>query len=344
MIVIGLDPHKSSHTAVAVDLAGAVLGSLQVASDKSAVARLIRWARPWPQRRWAVEGARGLGHLIAQQLVAAGEPVVDVPAKLAARARLLDSGHGRKTDGLDAVSIALTAQRRTDLPAVAAEDHTAVLRMLSDRRDDLNQERRRVVNRLHRILRDLVNGGAPRELSAATAATMLSRLRPVTTADHYRKDTARDLVADIRRLDRALAANRRDCAQATAAAGTHLTAILGISDVLAVKILGHTGDITRFHDADHFASYTGTAPLEASSGSITRHRLSRAGNRQLNHALYLAAHVQTLHPGPGRDYYQRKIAEAKTSAEALRCLKRQLAKIIYRQLREDHNTHLTHAA
>jgi transposase len=344
VIVIGLDPHKSSHTAVAIDQTGAVVGRLKVTADKNSRDRLLGWAQPWPQRQWAIEGAKGLGHLIAQQLVAAGEPVVDVPAKLAARARLLEKGHGRKTDQLDAVSIALVAQRRADLQAVAAEDHTAVLRLLSDRRDDLCQERRRAVNRLHRTLRDLTNGGAPRELSADTAARLLATIRPATPVDQHRKNTARDLITDIRRIDRALAANRRQCAQAVAVTRTSLTEILGISDVLAAKILGHTGDITRFASADHYASYTGTAPIEASSGDIVRHRLSRAGNRKLNHALHMAARVQTMHPGPGQAYYQRKIADAKTSAEALRCLKRQLAKIIYRQLSDDHQNHLANAA
>lgn len=344
MIVIGLDPHKSSHTAVAIDQAGTVVGRLKVAASSNSRDMLLAWAQPWPQRRWAIEGAKGLGHLIAQQLVAAGEPVVDVPAKLAARARLLEKGHGRKTDQLDAVTIALVAQRRTDLQPVTTEDHTAVLRLLSDRRDDLTQERRRVINRLHRTLRDLTHGGAPRDLSADTAARLLATIRPATPIDQHRKTAARELIADIRRIDRALAANRRQCAQAVAVTGTSLTEILGISDVLAAKILGHTGDITRFASADHYASYTGTAPIEASSGDLVRHRLSRAGNRKLNHALHMAARVQTMHPGPGQAYYQRKIADAKTSAEALRCLKRQLAKVIYRQISDDYQLHLAHAA
>ena len=144
---------------------------------------------------------------------------------------------------------------------------------------------------------------------------------------------ARQLIADVRRIDRALAENRRRCAQAVAASGSTLTDIFGISDVLAAKILGHTGDITRFASADHYASYTGTAPVEVSSGEQSRHRLSRAGNRSLNHALHMAARVQTMHPGPGRNHYQRKQAEHKTPAEALRSLKRQLAKVVYRHLR-----------
>ena len=335
MIVIGLDPHKQSHTAVAVSGDGLVLGQLKVAANKHMRSRLLGWAQQWPDRRWGIEGAQGLGHLLAQQLVAAGEQVVDVPAKLAARARLLESGHGRKTDDLDALSVALVAQRRLDLQPVGAETHTQILRLLSDRRDELNQERRRAVNRLHRVLRDLCAGGAPRELSADTAAAMISKIRTPSAVDAHRKGVARDLIADIRRLDRALANNRKDSALAVRICATSVTQVLGISEVLAAKIIGHTGDVRRFRTEDHFASYSGTAPIEASSGDTVRHRLSRAGNRQLNHALYLAAHVQVMHPGPGQDYYRRKLAQAKTPAEALRCLKRQLAKIVYRHLVAD---------
>jgi transposase len=114
-----------------------------------------------------------------------------------------------------------------------------------------------------------------------------------------------------------------------------LTAIVGIGDVLATKILGHVGDVGRFASANHFASYSGTAPIEVSSGEITRHRLSRSGNRSLNNALHLAARVQVMHPGPGRDHYERKLAEHKSSREALRSLKRQLAKVVYRHLVAD---------
>jgi transposase len=251
---------------------------------------------------------------------------------------VLARGHGRKTDGIDARSVALVAQHRSDLHAVVADDHTAVLRLLSDRRDELTGERRRTINRLHRLLRDLHPGGASRQLSADRAARLLTGLRPSGAVDHERKAIARQLIADVRRIDRALRENRRRCEQAVAASGSTLTEIFGISDVLAAKILGHTGNVTRFPSADHYASYTGTSPVEASSGEQTRHRLSRAGNRSLNHALHMAARVQTMHPGPGQTHYQRKRAEHKTSTEALRSLKRQLAKIVYRQLRHDHLT------
>lgn len=335
MITIGIDPHKSSHTAVALDPSGRALGELRVAATKAMLAGLLRWAERWPERIWAVEGATGLGHLLAQQLVARQETVLDVPATLAARARLLAPGHGRKTDGIDAGSVARVAQSRADLRRVGREDHSGVLRLLSDRRDELAQARRTVINRLHRLLRDLHPGGAPTELSAAAGARLLGRIRPVAAVDLERKAMARALVADLRRIDRALVENRARCAAAVAASGTTLTAILGISGVLAAKILGHVGDIGRFGSADRFASYSGTAPIEVSSGEVTRHRLSRSGNRSLNNALHLAARVQAMHPGAGRDHYHRKLVEHKSSREALRSLKRRLAKVVYRHLVAD---------
>ncbi len=343
MITIGIDPHKASHTAVALDATGRVVGKLRVAATKTTLERLVRWAERWPDRIWAVEGAAGLGHLLAQRLVASEETVLDVPATLAARARLLGRGHGRKTDGIDAASVARVAQSQPDLRRVGPEDHSMLLRLLSDRRDELTGERRRVINRLHRFLRDLLPGGAPTELSTEAAARLLNRIRPTTAVDLERKAMARALVADLRRADRALVENRARCTVAVAASGTTLTTVFGISDVLATKILGHVGDVSRFESADRFASYSGTAPIEVSSGEVTRHRLSRNGNRALNNALHLAARVQTMHAGPGRDHYERKLAEHKSSREALRSLKRQLAKVVYRQLVADRADRLTHA-
>ena len=169
MIVIGIDPHKASVTAVALSSASIALGHRRLATTAKTGAHLISWAAEWPDRLWAVEGAAGLGHGVAQQLVAAGERVVDVPARLAARARLLGSGSARKTDVTDAVSVASVAIHNPKLSAVAPEDHTVVLRLLSDRRDDVVSQRTRTMNRLQVMLRNLEPGGAPRQLSTTAA-------------------------------------------------------------------------------------------------------------------------------------------------------------------------------
>lgn len=335
MITIGIDPHKSSLTAVALDANGVSVATIRVAVTTTTVGQLREWAGRWLPRRWAVEGAEGLGRGVAQGLAAAGEQVVDVPAQLAARARLLNSGHARKTDALDAASVAAVALHHSRLRVVRAEDHSVALRLLSDRRDDLSEERTRTVNRLHALFRDLVAGGAKQNLTAAQAAGLLRTVRPMTPADAHRKSLAQDLVADLRRLDRALAANAAQIQAAVAASGTTLTGMQGIGPVLAAKILGHTGDIRRFPTRHHYASYCGTAPIEASSGEHRRHRLSRAGNRQLNRALHLVAVCQIRTGTQGKDYYQQKLAETKTGAEARRALKRRLSDAVYRRITKD---------
>jgi transposase len=298
VITIGIDPHKASFTAVALDEAGQALATRRITVNAAAYKTLNRWAARWPQRRFAVEGAAGLGRGIAQLLAAAGEDVVDVPATLAARARLLDTGGSRKTDVADATSVAHAAMRRKRLrPVVAENDHTR-LRLLSERRDDLARERVRLLNRLHVVLRDLIPGGAALDLSADKAAALLRTARPMTATDSCRRDLARDMIADLRHLDRRLHANQIEIRQVLAETHSTITDMRGVGHLIAAKILGHVGDVTRFPTADHFASYAGTSPLEASSGERRRHRLNPTGNRQLNTALHTIALVQARDPGP----------------------------------------------
>ena len=165
---------------------------------------------------------------------------------------------------------------------------------------------------------------------------MLRRVRPVTVVAVERKRIARELLADVRRLDRQVKTASQTIRAAVRDHGTTLTEVFGVGPVLAAKLLGHAGDITRFPSRDHFASYSGTAPIEASSGDVRRHRLNRGGNRQLNTALHLIAVCQIRDPSPGQAYYQRKLVEAKTPEEARRSLKRHLANIIYSHLITDH--------
>lgn len=213
------------------------------------------------------EGARGLGRTLAQQLAAAGENVVDVPSTLSARARLLATGGDRKTDAADARHVAQVALFRDDLRTVVPEDQTTILRLLTERHDDLVHERTRVLNRLHAVLRDLLPGGAPTGLSADKAAVAMKAIRPVTATDACRRDIARDLLADLRRLDRQVKDNEAGMRDALAVTRTGLTALPGLGTVLAAKVIGHVGDVSRFPTEHHFASYTGSALLDASSGT-----------------------------------------------------------------------------
>jgi transposase len=160
VITIGIDPHKRSLTAAALDPHSRPVGQLRLPVTRQTAPQLLAWAASWPKRQWAVEGATGLGRGIAQLLVAADQTVVDVPAKLAARARLLGAGNARKTDQVDAASVAAAALHNHQLRPVAAEDQTVILRLLSDRRDDLVAERTRTLSRLHVLLADLHPGGA----------------------------------------------------------------------------------------------------------------------------------------------------------------------------------------
>jgi transposase len=332
MVLIGVDPHKGSHTAVAVDEDEQVLDELTVRADRHQLERLLKWSIDFPERCWAIESASGLGFLLAQQLVAAGEDVVDVPPTLAARVRLLGSGKSQKNDPNDARSTAIAALRSPRRRTVVREDHTAILRMLADHHHDLGSLRTQAICRLHALIRALVPGGTGVRLSADRAAAVLRKVRPASAAEAERKRLAQELLADVRRLDSAIAASKARLMSAVAASGSSVVELQGVGPVLAGLIIGHSGDIARFPSRDHYASYNATAPIEASSGPKARHRLNPRGNRQLNHAIHMVAIVQVRAGGPGRDYYERKLTEGKTKKEALRALKRQVSNAVYRQL------------
>ena len=336
VITIGIDPHKSSLTAVAVRPDGQTHPSIRLVVDKSTPAAILAWAAQWPERQWAVEGATGLGRSIAQQLVTAGELVLDVPAKLAARARLLGSSSARKTDVADAISVATVALHNRRLNRVQLENHHTIMRLLTERRDDLVAEHTRWINRLHVLLRDLHPGGAEVRLSSTDASALLNKIRPVTAVDYQRKQIARDVVRDLKRHEGSIKELEKQLRAAVTASGTTLTEIQGIGFLTAAKILALTGDIRRFPNQEHYASYAGTAPIDVSSGDQETHRLSRRGNRQLNAAIHVAAVTQARDPGPGRDHYRRKITEHKTVKEARRSLKRRITNAIYRRVLADH--------
>lgn len=329
-VTIGIDPHKGSHTAVAVDERETRLGGLRVRSGSDQLARLMEWAKAWPERTWAVENASGLGYLLAQQLVTAGERVVDVPPKLAARARLLDNGDVNKNDPNDARSVAVAALRAKRLTEVPKEDHTAVMRIWTRRRKDLTSTRTKVANRLHAVILELVPGGYSGEIYANKVACLLEAFEPTGAVAAARKELAEDLLADLRHLDDQLAELKKRLAAVVAASGTTTTNIFGVGPVVAAMVVGLTSDVSRFSDRAHFAAYNGTAPREVSSGPKKLYRLSMRGNRQMNHAIHMAAVTQIRHrDSDGRAYYDRKVSEGKTGKEALRSLKRRISDALY---------------
>jgi hypothetical protein len=210
-----------------------------------------------------------------------------------------------------------------------------MLRLLCDRRDELSAARAQALNRLHRLFLELLPGGAPVKKSAAQYRALLGRLHPRDLAGQTRRRMAAEELADIERLDAKLKAMKAELKAAVLATGSRLMDIHGIGPAGAARILADVGDVGRFPSRNHFASWTGTAPIDASSGQHTHHRLSRAGNRRLNHVLYMAGINQLRNDTPGRAYYRRRVAEGKTSMEAMRCLRRRLSDAVYRQLVAD---------
>ena len=335
-VLIGIDPHKGSHAAVAVDEQERTLGELEVRANRRQTRELLAWAAQFGSRRWAIESANGHGYLLAQQLVTAGEHVVDVPATLAARVRVLGSTKSQKNDPNDARSVAILALRQTRLRVVAAEDHVTVLRMLAKRHKQLAGLKTQAACRLHGVLATLIPGGLGKEMVPRQASQLLGRVRPATMVETERKRIAHQLHTEVRRLETELAASKARLRVAVDAADTTLTDIYGVGGVVAGLLIGYTGDVSRFPTKHHYAAYNGTAPIEASSGARKRHRLNPRGNRMLNHALHLIAITQLRYPTTqGRKFYERKLAEGKTNKEAIRALKRRLSDVVYRHLQAD---------
>jgi transposase len=334
-VVIGMDPHKRSVTIEVMTADETVLGGDRFGTDRDGYKAMLRHARQWQERVWAIEGCRGIGRHVANRLLADGEDVVDVPPKLSARARVFSTGQGRKTDATDAHSVALVGTRMAGLRPVINDEQLTVLRLLLDRRRSLGEDHTRMVNQLHALLLELVPGGAKKDLSAAQAKALLAKVRPRDAAGKARRRVAAELVADLERIYKRKKAADKELAELVADTGTSLMDLHGIGPSGAAQLLVDVGDITRFATRAHFASWNGTAPIDASSGDQVRHRLSRAGNRQINRTLHIMARVQLRNPTEGRAYYDRKVASGKGTMEAMRCLKRRLSDIVYRRMLDD---------
>ena len=336
-MIIGIDPHKSSHTATAVESAtNTPVASIRVDASLAGYRQLLRWSEQFADRCWAVENARGLGRHLAQWLVARQEVVLDVPTTATARVRELSRGGRRKNDVIDAAAAASVAAMQGDATRVSAEDETTAFAMLEERRSNVAAQRVRLINQLHALLRDLVPGGAPLGLTTKSAAAMLRSVRPVSLPERTRKELAQDLVRDLRAVDTSLTEIERRMSDALDERGTELRSVDGVGSITAARLIGRTGPASRFRSADAFAAYTGVAPVEVASGERQRHRLSRSGDRQLNSAIHLVAVTQVrMRDSAGRRYFDAKIAEGKTRNEAMRCLKRRLAAHLWRLMIAD---------
>jgi transposase len=331
-VIIGVDPHKLSATIEVVDQHEQKLGSGRFTTDKAGYAAMRKYAGAWTTRVWAVEGANGVGRPLAQRLLESGEQVLDVPAKLAARVRLFDTGHNRKTDAHDAHAIAMVAVRTPHLRVLKIDGELEALRMLTERREALTRRRVQTACRLHALLAELLPGQAKRDLTALQAKKMLASVRPRDIAGKTRRRLAAEELTELVAVEAKIKNATAELKAMVLARESRLMDIHGIGAVVAARILA---DVARFADRNRFASWTGTAPLDASSGQQNRHRLSRAGNRRVNHMIHIAAVTQLRVDTEGRDCYRRKRAAGKKQQEAIRCLKRRISDEIYKQLVAD---------
>jgi transposase len=341
MVVLGVDVHKATHTAVAVDEVGRQLGQRTVRATDAGHRQLLRWAlgsfgAEGQPIRFAVEDCRHVSVRLERALLAAGQQVVRVPPKLMAGARSAARTRG-KSDPIDALAIARAALREPDLPVAAHDSVSREIKLLVDHREDLVNTRTRAQNRLRWHLHELDPEFEPGSLSRLTVidrvAAWLAQ-QPASTLTRI----AQELVADIRALTERADALQQELTERMQQIAPKLLAVSGCGPLTAAKLVGETANAARFRSEACFAMHAGAAPIPASSGKTNRHRLARGGNRQLNAALHRIAVTQIRLRGPGRDYYQRRIALGNTEKEALRALKRRLARVVFNLLRPDTKT------
>jgi transposase len=334
-VIIGMDPHKRSATIEVIDDHGGVLRRGRFGTDKAGYKDMLAAGREFVERVWAVEGCNGIGKHIAHRLVHDGETVLDVPPKLSAQVRVFATGNGRKTDPVDAHSVAMVALRTPTLNQVEVDDDLVVLGMLADRRDELGRARTQTVNRLHRLLLELFPGGAKQFLSAQQARALITTIKPRDLPGKTRRRLAVELIGELEAIDRKIKAVKKELTALVTARGSTLLELNGIGPSGAARLLADVGDIHRFADRDRFASWNGTAPLDASSGNQQRHRLSRAGNRRINRALHMMAVVQLRNQTEGRAYYDNRKTGGMPSMMAMRALKRRLSNVVFARMLAD---------
>jgi transposase len=336
-VIIGMDPHKRSATIEVVDESGRVVATGRYGTDKAGYTEMLAAGGKHRDRVWAVEGCNGIGKHIAHRLVHDGETVVDVPAKLSAQVRVFATGNGRKTDPVDAHSVAMVALRTPNLVQVHVEDDLVVMGMLVDRRDELGRARTQTINRLHRLLLELFPGGAKQFLSARQARTMIATIKPRDVVGKTRRRLVVELTGELESIDKKIKSLDKDLTDLVTARGSTLMQLHGIGPSGAARLLADVADLHRFANRDRFASWNGTAPLDASSGAQQRHRLSRAGNRRINRVLHIMAVVQLRNQTEGRAYYDARKAGGTPSMMAMRALKRRLSNVVFARMLADQN-------
>jgi len=302
--------------------------------DPRGTLELLAWADRWTVRRWALEDCRHLSRQLERDLLRAGASVVRVSPRLMAGARRSGRQPG-KSDPIDALAVARATLREPDLPVARLDGPDRDVRLLVDHREDLVAERTRAQNRLRWHLHELVPGDepAPRSLDRRHVLAALEERLAGLSGTVAR--IARELVARIRELTGIIDRLERDLAGLVAGLAPNLLALEGCGALTAAKLVGETADVSRFRSPAAFARHDGTAPVPVWSGNVTRHRLSRGGNRQLNAALHRIAVTQLQRPGRGRDYIAKRLAAGDTKTEAIRALRRRISDEVYRRMLQD---------
>lgn len=345
MVVVGADVHKRKHTFVAVNDVGRKLGEKTVAATPAGHTATIIWAREQfgAELIWGIEDCRNMSARLERDLLTAGQQVVRVPTKLMAQVRKSARTRG-KSDPIDAYAVAQAVLREPDLPVASHDELSREFKLLTDRRDVLVVQRTSVINRLRWNVHELDPEQAPppRSLKAVKHQQSLQAwldTQPGLQAEIARAELAEviTLTAEITTLTKRITGRVRDVAPA-------LLDIPGCAELTAAKIIGETAGVSRFKSEAAFACHSGVAPIPVWSGNTTgQMRLSRSGNRQLNTALHRIALTQArMSNSEGHAYYHRLITTGKTKAAARRCLKRRLARRVYRALLTDHRNRSPH--
>lgn len=344
MVVVGADVHKRTHTFVIVDAVGKKLGHKTVKADAGGHDQAIRWVQAEFAAQiaadpeglcWGIEDCRHLSARLEIDLLDAGQAVVRVPAKLMAQTRSSARTRG-KSDPIDALAVARAVLREPDLPVASHDEASRELKLLVDRRDDLVKERTAMMNRfrwhLHRI--DPTVDPAPKSLKQAKTRRQLAELlAPMVGIDAR---LARDVLADIDRITPVINDLEREITALVTTQAPALLELTGCGPLTAAKILGETAGITRFAHEAKYAMHAGVAPIPVWSGRTEgRVRMCKAGNRQLNAALHRIAITQLQRDGAGRTYYRKRLAAGDSTTEALRCLKRRLARVVFNTLKDN---------
>jgi transposase len=333
MIVIGVDSHKRTHTAVAADGTGRKLAEKTLPATSAGHLELVRWAARFADRTFALEDCRHLSRRLSTDLLVAGERVIRVPPKLMAGARRSSREPG-KSDPIDALAVARAALRE-ELPVATLDGPDRDVRLLVDHREDLVAERTRAQNRLRWHLHELDPGSEPVARSLDRTVVLVALERDLAAAPGTVGRLARELVVRIRELTATINDLEREIGRLVSNLAPSLLALVGCGPLTAAKLVGETAGIGRFRSRAAFARHNGSAPLPVWSANTERHRLSRTGNRQLNVALHRIAITQMQRPGPGREYVDHRRSAGDTKTEAIRALRRRISDEVFRRMRDD---------